>query len=108
MIGFHNVIEQCRRCKINKLIYASSSLIYGSNKKISFSVNDKTDYPVSLYGVTKKLNELVAYAYSHLYGFKTYADIKKYSEMLEFKPKVSLQVGLKRTIDWYESFIGLK
>ena len=215
MIGFHNVIDQCRRCKINKLIYASSSSIYGLNEKIPFSVNDKTDYPVSLYGATKKSNELVAHAYSHLYGvktiglrfftvygpwgrpdmayfsftkkiiegrkievfnhgnmqrdftyiddivdgirntidkdfnfeifnlgnsksedlmtmiriiekelninakivfkdmqagdvFKTYADIKKSSKMLEFKPKVSLQVGLKRTIDWYKSFIGLK
>ena len=215
LIGFHNVIEQCRRCKINKLIYASSSSIYGLNEKIPFSVNDKTDYPVSLYGATKKSNELVAHAYSHLYGvktiglrfftvygpwgrpdmayfsftkkiiegrkievfnhgnmqrdftyiddivdgirntidkdfnfeifnlgnsksedlmtmiriiekelninakivfkdmqagdvFKTYADIKKSSKMLEFKPKVSLQVGLKRTIDWYKSFIGLK
>ena len=214
LIGFHNVIEQCRRCKINKLIYASSSSIYGLNEKIPFSVNDKTDYPVSLYGATKKSNELVAHAYSHLYGvktiglrfftvygpwgrpdmayfsftkkiiegrkievfnhgnmqrdftyiddivdgirntidkdfnfeifnlgnsksedlmtmiriiekelninakivfkdmqagdvFKTYADIKKSSKMLEFKPKVSLQVGLKRTIDWYKSFIGL-
>ena len=215
LIGFHNVIEQCRRCKINKLIYASSSSIYGLNEKIPFSVNDKTDYPVSLYGATKKSNELVAHAYSHLYGvktiglrfftvygpwgrpdmayfsfakkiiegrkievfnhgnmqrdftyiddivdgirnaiekdfnfeifnlgnsksedlmtmiriiekelninakivfkdmqagdvFKTYADIKKSSKMLDFKPKVSLQVGLKRTIDWYKSFIGLK
>ena len=215
LIGFHNVIEQCRRCKINKFIYASSSSIYGLNEKIPFSVNDKTDYPVSLYGATKKSNELVAHAYSHLYGvktiglrfftvygpwgrpdmayfsftkkiiegrkievfnhgnmqrdftyiddivdgirntidkdfnfeifnlgnsksedlmtmiriiekelninakivfkdmqagdvFKTYADIKKSSKMLEFKPKVSLQVGLKRTIDWYKSFIGLK
>ena len=215
LIGFHNVIEQCRRCKINKLIYASSSSIYGLNEKIPFSVNDKTDYPVSLYGATKKSNELVAHAYSHLYGvktiglrfftvygpwgrpdmayfsftkkiiegrkievfnhgnmqrdftyiddivdgirntidkdfnfeifnlgnsksedlmtmiriiekelninakivfkdmqagdvFKTYADIKKSNKMLEFKPKVSLQVGLKRTIDWYKSFIGLE
>ena len=215
LIGFHNVIEHCRRCKINKLIYASSSSIYGLNEKIPFSVNDKTDYPVSLYGATKKSNELVAHAYSHLYGvktiglrfftvygpwgrpdmayfsftkkiiegrkievfnhgnmqrdftyiddivdgiintidkdfnfeifnlgnsksedlmtmiriiekelninakivfndmqagdvFKTYADIKKSSKMLEFKPKVSLQVGLKRTIDWYKSFIGLR
>ena len=215
LIGFHNIIEQCRRCEINKLIYASSSSIYGLNEKIPFSVNDKTDYPVSLYGATKKSNELVAHAYSHLYGlktiglrfftvygpwgrpdmayfsftkkiiegrkievfnhgnmqrdftyiddivdgirntiekdfnfeifnlgnsksedlmtmiriieeelnikanivfkdmqagdvFKTYADITKSSKMLEFKPKVSLQIGLKRTIDWYKSFTGLK
>ena len=215
LIGFHNVIDQCRRCKINKLIYASSSSIYGLNEKIPFSVNDKTDYPVSLYGATKKSNELVAHAYSHLYGvktiglrfftvygpwgrpdmayfsftkkiiegrkievfnhgnmqrdftyiddivdgirntiekdfnfeifnlgnsksedlmtmiriiekelnikanivfkemqagdvFKTYADIKKSIKMLEFKPKVSLQIGLKKTIDWYKSFIRFK
>ncbi len=212
LIGFHNIIEQCRSCKIEKLIYASSSSIYGLNKKIPFSVNDKTDYPVSLYGATKKSNELVAHAYSHLYGlktiglrfftvygpwgrpdmayfsftkkiiegrkievfnhgnmqrdftyiddivdgirntiekdfnfeifnlgnsksedlmtmiriiekelnikanivfkdmqagdvFKTYADIKKSNKMLKFKPKVSLQIGLKKTIDWYKSFI---
>ena len=215
LIGFHNIIEQCRKYKINKLIYASSSSIYGLNKKIPFSVNDKTDFPVSLYGATKKSNELVAHAYSHLYGlktiglrfftvygpwgrpdmayfsfakkiiegkkievfnhgnmqrdftyiddiidgirntiekdftyeifnlgnsksedlmtmiriiekelnikanivfkdmqagdvFKTYADIKKSNKMLKFKPKVSLQIGLKRTIDWYKSFIGFK
>jgi UDP-glucuronate 4-epimerase len=71
LIGFHNIIEQCRRSKIEKLIYASSSSIYGLNEKIPFSVNDKTDYPVSLYGATKKSNELVAHAYSHLYGLKT-------------------------------------
>ena len=215
LIGFHNIIEQCKQSKINKLIYASSSSIYGLNEKVPFSVNDQTDYPVSLYGATKKSNELVAHAYSHLYGvktiglrfftvygpwgrpdmayfsftkkiiegrkievfnhgnmqrdftyiddivdgirntidkdfnfeifnlgnsksedlmtmiriiekelnikaniifkdmqagdvYKTYADIKKSNKMLEFKPKVSLNIGLKRTIDWYKSFIGFK
>ena len=71
LIGFHNIIEQCKQSKINKLIYASSSSIYGLNEKVPFSVNDQTDYPVSLYGATKKSNELVAHAYSHLYGVKT-------------------------------------
>tara|TARA_B100000900_G_scaffold40559_1_gene30368 strand:+ start:677 stop:916 length:240 start_codon:yes stop_codon:yes gene_type:complete len=71
LFGFHNIIEQCRRCKNEKLIYASSSSIYGLNEKPPFSVNDKTDYPVSLYDATKKSNELVAHAYSHLYGLKT-------------------------------------
>ena len=71
MIGFHNIIEQCKQCKIDKLIYASSSSIYGLNEKTPFSVNDKTDYPVSLYGATKKSNELVAHTYSHLHGLKT-------------------------------------
>ena len=212
LIGFHNIIEQCKKCKIDKLIYASSSSIYGLNEKTPFSVNDKTDYPVSLYGATKKSNELVAHAYSHLYGVKTiglrfftvygpwgrpdmayfsftkkiiegrkievfnhgnmqrdftyiddivdgirntiekdfnfeifnlgnsksedlmtmiriiekelkikakivfrdmqpgdvtktHAEIEKSTKMLGFKPKVSLQIGLKRTIDWYKSFL---
>ena len=212
LIGFHNIIEQCKKCKIDKLIYASSSSIYGLNEKTPFSVNDKTDYPVSLYGATKKSNELVAHTYSHLYGLKTiglrfftvygpwgrpdmayfsftkkiiegkkievfnhgnmqrdftyiddivdgirntiekdfnfeifnlgnskcedlmtmiriiekelkikakivfrdmqpgdvtktHAEIEKSTKMLGFKPKVSLQIGLKRTIDWYKSFL---
>ena len=212
LIGFHNIIEQCKQCKIDKLIYASSSSIYGLNEKTPFSVNDKTDYPVSLYGATKKSNELVAHTYSHLHGLKTiglrfftvygpwgrpdmayfsftkkiiegrkievfnhgnmqrdftyiddivdgirntiekdfnfeifnlgnsksedlmtmvriiekelnikakivfrdmqpgdvtktHAEIEKSTKMLGFKPKVSLQIGLKRTIDWYKSFL---
>ena len=71
LIGFHNIIELCRNSNVRKLIYASSSSIYGSNKKIPFHVDDKSDHPISLYGATKKSNELVAHSYSHLYNLKT-------------------------------------
>lgn len=65
--GFLNILEGCRTQKIDHLIFASSSSVYGSNKKIPFSVEDNVDRPVSLYAATKKANELMAHAYSHLY-----------------------------------------
>src|SRR5215216_6688470 len=65
--GFVNVLEGCRRNGCGHLIYASSSSVYGANTKMPFSVNDRTDRPVSLYAATKKANELMAYSYSHLY-----------------------------------------
>lgn len=66
--GFVNVLEVCRRDPLMKLIYASSSSVYGLNEKIPFSVEDRTDCQASLYGVTKKANELMAATYHHLYG----------------------------------------
>jgi UDP-glucuronate 4-epimerase len=66
--GFFNVLENCRQFPVKHLIYASSSSIYGNNSDIPYSENDKTDAPVSLYGATKKSNELMAHSYSHLYG----------------------------------------
>ena len=71
LVGFINIIEMCRNFDIDGLIYASSSSVYGSNKKMPFSVNDKTDNPIALYGATKKANELIANSYSHLYGLHT-------------------------------------
>lgn len=71
IIGFFNILEACRRYPVRKLIYASSSSVYGNNKKIPFSVEDKTDEPVSLYAATKKSNELMAHAYSYLYNIPT-------------------------------------
>jgi UDP-glucuronate 4-epimerase len=65
--GFVNVLEGCRRNECRHLIYASSSSVYGANAKLPFSVDDKTDHPVSLYAATKKANELMAHSYSHLY-----------------------------------------
>ena len=65
--GFVNVLEGCRRHECRHLIYASSSSVYGANTKLPFSVNDRTDHPISLYAATKKANELMAHAYSHLY-----------------------------------------
>lgn len=67
LVGFLNVLEGCRRCEAGHLIYASSSSVYGANSKIPFSVEDSVDHPVSLYAATKKANELMAHAYSHLY-----------------------------------------
>lgn len=67
IIGFYNILEACRYQKVEHLIYASSSSVYGANKKTPFSVDDKVDNPVSLYAATKKSNELMAYTYSHLY-----------------------------------------
>lgn len=66
--GFFNILEACRYNPVEHLIFASSSSVYGENRKVPFSTEDKTDKPVSLYAATKKSNELMAYAYSHLYG----------------------------------------
>lgn len=65
--GFVSILEACRSCPNIKITYASSSSVYGLNKKIPFSVEDKTDAPTNLYGATKKANELIAHAYHHLY-----------------------------------------
>ena len=71
LTGFLNILELCRNNSVEGLIYASSSSVYGANTKIPFSMEDRTDHPVSLYGATKKSNELMAYSYSHLYGLHT-------------------------------------
>jgi UDP-glucuronate 4-epimerase len=71
--GFVSVLEACRHFPSLKLIYASSSSVYGLNEKIPFSVEDKTDLPTNLYGATKKANELIAHAYHHLYGLSVTA-----------------------------------
>lgn len=68
LIGFYNLLEACRHHEIEHLVYASSSSVYGSNKKVPYSINDKVDNPVSLYAATKKSNELMAHAYSKLYN----------------------------------------
>ena len=71
IIGFFNIIEACKKYPPLHFVYASSSSVYGANTKIPFSTEDKTDSPVSLYAATKKSNELLAYAYSKLYGIKS-------------------------------------
>ena len=71
VVGFANILEACRHHPVEHLVYASSSSVYGSNSKMPFSVHDNTDHPVSLYGATKKANELLAHTYSHLYGVPT-------------------------------------
>lgn len=68
LIGFHNILEACRNNPVEHLVYASSSSVYGINKKVPYSTDDKVDNPVSLYAATKKSNELMAHAYSKLYN----------------------------------------
>lgn len=68
IIGFYNILEACRRNPVEHLVYASSSSVYGGNKKVPFSTDDKVDNPVSLYAATKKSNELLAYSYCKLYN----------------------------------------
>lgn len=71
LVGFVNLLECVRHYSVKRLVYASSSSVYGLNKKVPFSVNDNVDHPISLYAATKKSNELMAYTYSHLYNFQT-------------------------------------
>ena len=68
LIGFYNILEACRHNPVEHLVYASSSSVYGSNKKVPYSTDDKVDNPVSLYAATKKSNELLAHSYSKLYN----------------------------------------
>ena len=68
LIGFYNILECCRNYPVEHLVYASSSSVYGSNKKVPYSTDDKVDNPVSLYAATKKSNELLAHSYSKLYN----------------------------------------
>ena len=69
--GFLNILEGCRNHKVKHLVYASSSSVYGENKKVPFETTDNVDHPISLYAATKKSSELMAHTYGHLYGFKT-------------------------------------
>ena len=71
LVGFGNIIEQCRQSEVKHLVYASSSSVYGANEKIPFSVNDNVDHPLSLYAATKKCNELMAHSYSNLFDLPT-------------------------------------
>jgi len=69
--GHLNILEACRRAKSSRLVYASSSSVYGGNRKIPFSESDPVDHPVSFYAATKKANELMSHSYTHLYGLQT-------------------------------------
>ncbi|MBR6926903.1 MAG: GDP-mannose 4,6-dehydratase, partial [Bacteroidaceae bacterium] len=71
IVGFLNVLEGCRHGGVTRLVYASSSSVYGGNERVPFSEDDRVDSPVSLYAATKKSNELMAHVYAHLYGLKT-------------------------------------
>jgi len=71
LIGFANIVEACRRAEVAHLVYASTSSVYGGNRKLPFSETDPVDHPVSFYAATKKANELMAHSYSHLFGLPT-------------------------------------
>jgi len=71
IVGFMNILESCRHTDVEHLVYASSSSVYGANKKLPFSVEDSVDHPVSMYATTKKANELMAHTYSHLFNLPT-------------------------------------
>lgn len=71
IVGFTNILEGCRHHKVEHLVYASSSSVYGANESMPFSVHDNVDHPVSLYAASKKANELMAHTYSHLFGLPT-------------------------------------
>ncbi|MDX9718455.1 MAG: SDR family NAD(P)-dependent oxidoreductase, partial [Thauera sp.] len=71
LVGFMNILEGCRHSRVQHLVYASSSSVYGGNTKMPFSERDSVDHPVSIYAATKKANELMAHTYSHLYGLPT-------------------------------------
>ncbi len=71
LVGFVNILEACRHNNVENLVYASSSSVYGANRKLPFCVSDCVDHPVSLYAATKKANELMAHTYSHLFGLPT-------------------------------------
>ena len=71
VVGFTNIIETCKNYDVSGLIYASSSSVYGGNKKMPFSIDDRVDKPISIYAASKKSNELIAHIYSHLYGLNT-------------------------------------
>ena len=71
IIGFFNILECCKKFSVNHLLYASSSSVYGANIKQPFSEADKVDTPLNIYAASKKSNELFAYSYSNLYGFRT-------------------------------------
>jgi UDP-glucuronate 4-epimerase len=71
IVGFTNILEGCRHNRVEHLVYASSSSVYGGNTKMPFSEHDSVDHPISLYAATKKANELMAHTYSHLYGLPT-------------------------------------
>ena len=71
LVGFCNILENCRKNSVKQLIYASSSSVYGGNEKLPFSETDSVDHPISLYAATKRANELMAHTYSHLYNLRS-------------------------------------
>ena len=123
ILGFYNILECCRHSyddgkpSVKHLVYASSSSIYGLNKEVPYRTEDKTDKPVSLYAATKKSNELLAHAYSKLYGipctglrfFTVYGPCGRPDmAYFGFKPDTPLEVGLTAFTEWYAEYYRRK
>ena len=120
LVGFINVLEACRHGGVEHLVYASSSSVYGANRKLPFAVEDAVDHPVSLYAATKKANELMAHTYSHLYGLPT-TGLRFFTvygpwgrpdmALFLFTKKIlagePIEVGIGRFVDWYRGYYGV-
>lgn len=99
LLGFFNVIDAARLCKIKHFVYASSSSVYGLNKKKSFKEKDTTDHPISLYGATKKSNEIIAHSYSYIYGLPV-TGLRFFTVYGPFgRPDMSLFLFVKKIIE---------
>lgn len=102
LLGFFNVIDAARLCKIKHFVYASSSSVYGLNKKKSFKEKDTTDHPISLYGATKKSNEIIAHSYSYIYGLPV-TGLRFFTVYGPFgRPDMSLFLFVKKIIEGKE------
>jgi UDP-glucuronate 4-epimerase len=99
LLGFFNVIDAARLCEIKHFVYASSSSVYGLNKKKSFKEKDTTDHPISLYGATKKSNEIIAHSYSYIYGLPV-TGLRFFTVYGSFgRPDMSLFLFVKKIIE---------
>ena len=105
LLGFFNVIDAARLCKIKHFVYASSSSVYGLNKKKSFKEKDTTDHPISLYGATKKSNEIIAHSYSYIYGLPV-TGLRFFTVYGPFgRPDMSLFLFVKKIIEGKKIYI---
>src|SRR5438552_2313323 len=130
VVGFLNILEGCRRAGTPHLVYASSSSVYGGNTRMPFAETNAADHPLTLYGATKRANELMAHAYSHLFGLPT-SGLRFFTvygpwgrpDMVfflftrailagrprtatGFGPATPLKDGIRRFVDWYLEFYG--
>ena len=121
LAGFLKILEGCRHRKTAHLVYASSSSVYGANTRLPFSVRDNVDHPISLYAASKKANEAMAHAYSHLYGLgykakvdlvptqpgdvpETKAHIDDLMPEVGFKPSTPIEEGIGRFVAWFRHY----
>jgi len=100
LVGFHNIIELAKQHKVKNFVYASSSSVYGKNKKQPFSVEDRVDNPISLYAATKKSNELIAHTYSHLFWLPT-TGLRFFTVYGPYgRPDMAMFIFAKKILNW--------